>query len=694
MESISAALRNLRVVLSVTVMLGFGNVAWSTPSIQSVAVSPNPLITGQFFAIAVTASPDVTEASATVDFRTGQPRSLEIPLVRQGELWTGSGLVPTNILVQLPGQAGAMVRVAVFDAAHRRIESVVQVGVHISRVFASFAGGVLTITGDAADNTLIASRDNAGMILVNGGALPVNGGVPTVTNTTLIRILGLGGNDTLQVNDSNGPMPPANLLGGDGDDTLTGSAAADELDGGPGNDSLFGRGGNDTLVGGTGNDVLNGGTGADLMIGGAGDDQFVWLPGDGSDVIEGQDGEDTMLFVGANIGEIVDLSANGSRLRFLRNVGSITMDCAGVERVVFRALGGVDQVTVNDLTGTEVAQVAIDLSGANGAGDTSADTVIVNGTETNDVITVAGSTNGVTVLGLSATVTVTGGEPGVDELVVDARGGSDVVDASEVEAGLMDLTLNGGSGNDTLIGGKGNDLLIGGRDLDTMFGGPGDDTFVWNPGDGNDVLEGEAGNDSMVFNGANIAETVEVSANGHRVRFTRNVAGITMDLNEVELIQFNALSGADLITINDLRGTGVSDVNLNLHAPADSNVGDNGADTIIVNGTDGDDSVTIAGSVAGVSVRGLAATVNIVGSEPTLDQLIVCLLGGDDVANAGDLADGAIGLTLEGGPGDDVLVGSAGADVLNGDEGDDVLNGGPGLDVLDGGPGNNVVIQD
>ena len=82
---------------------------------------------------------------------------------------------------------------------------------------------------------------------------------------------------------------------------------------------------------------------------GAGDDTFVWDPGDGSDVIEGQDGADTMRFNGANVAEKFDLSANGSRLRFFRDVGNITMDTAGVERVDVNALGGIDLVTVNDL---------------------------------------------------------------------------------------------------------------------------------------------------------------------------------------------------------------------------------------------------------------------------------------------------------------------------------------------------------
>src|SRR5438876_10470872 len=80
----------------------------------------------------------------------------------------------------------------------------------------------------------------------------------------------------------------------------------------------------------------------------------LWDPGDGSDTIEGQDGTDTMVFNGANVPERVALSANGNRLKFLRDPGNVTMDTAGVERVDFNALGGADLVTVDDLTGTDV----------------------------------------------------------------------------------------------------------------------------------------------------------------------------------------------------------------------------------------------------------------------------------------------------------------------------------------------------
>ena len=124
----------------------------------------------------------------------------------------------------------------------------------------------------------------------------------------------------------------------------------------------------------------------------------MWDPGDGSDTVEGQDGADTMRFNGAVAAERIDLSANGSRLKLFRDVGAITMDTAGVERVDVNALGGADVVTTNDLSGTGVTAVNVDLAGALGgtAGDGQADRVIVNATNGDDTVNVNGDANGVT----------------------------------------------------------------------------------------------------------------------------------------------------------------------------------------------------------------------------------------------------------------------------------------------------------
>ena len=177
---------------------------------------------------------------------------------------------------------------------------------------------------------------------------------------------------------------------------------------------------------------------------------------------------------------------------------------------------------------------------------------------------------------------------------LNANGGDDVITAGNGLATLIQLTIDGGAGNDTitggdgndtLLGGDGNDLVTGGRGNDTALLGAGDDTFVWNPGDGSDTVEGQAGIDTLLFNGANVSENIDISANGGRARFTRDVANITMDLNGVERIHFNALGGADNITVNDLsrhrRQAG-------RHRPggdAGSGIGDGAADTVTVNGT-------------------------------------------------------------------------------------------------------------
>src|SRR4051812_14716939 len=98
-------------------------------------------------------------------------------------------------------------------------------------VTASFnpGAGLLTVFGDALDNTITVNRNAAGTLLVNGGAVAIQGGQATVANTSLIQIFGQGGNDQLALDEANGALPRANLFGGDGNDVLTGGSGADML---------------------------------------------------------------------------------------------------------------------------------------------------------------------------------------------------------------------------------------------------------------------------------------------------------------------------------------------------------------------------------------------------------------------------------------------------------------------------------
>src|SRR5262245_47846218 len=105
----------------------------------------------------------------------------------------------------------AVQRTATFEQLGERITPAVN---------AFFSAGVLTVTGDGADNTIEVSRDAAGKLIVNGGAVAIKRGVATVANTKNIQINGQGGNDTLSLNEANGALPKANIFGGAGNDTL------------------------------------------------------------------------------------------------------------------------------------------------------------------------------------------------------------------------------------------------------------------------------------------------------------------------------------------------------------------------------------------------------------------------------------------------------------------------------------------
>ena len=410
------------------------------------------------------------------------------------------------------------------------------------------------------------------------------------------------------------------IFGQGGNDTLSldeanGALPRANLFGGAGNDILTGGSSADALFGQAGNDILLGKGGDDLLFGGAGDDTLTG--GAGTDQVFGEAGNDRMIW---NPGDGTDLNEGG----------------AGTDTVEVNGGNGAENFTVT-ANGTRVRFDRIDPAPFS--------------------IDIGSSEN----------------------LVVNMNGGDDKFTAGNGLATLISLAVDGGTGNDTitggdgadrLLGGDGDDVVNGGRGNDVVFMGAGNDTFVWNPGDGSDVVEGQDGNDTMIFNGANINENMTISANGTRVRLTRDVGAVTMDINGVEAVSVNALGGADMITVNDLSGTDVTDLNLNL-GDSSGKAGDGQIDTIIVNGTNGDDVAGISGDANGIALVGLSAQVNIFNSEGANDKLIVNTLGGDDVVDASGLAAGLIQLTVKGEDGDDVLIGSDGDDNLQGGNGDD-----------------------
>src|SRR3984885_1744776 len=234
-------------------------------------------------------------------------------------------------------------------------------------ITASFipGSGSLSVLGDAQNNSILVNRDAAGRILLNGGAVPIQGGTATVANTSLIQVFGQAGNDTIALDESNGALPAAQLFGGDGNDTITGGSGNDQLFGQAGNDILLGKGGNDLLFGGDGNDTLTGGAGDDQVFGQAGNDRMIWNPGDGTDLFEGGDGTDTAEVNGGNGDETFTISANGSRVLFARtDPAPFTLDIGTTENLVLAANGGDDVITAgNGLAG--LIQLTLDGGAGN-----------------------------------------------------------------------------------------------------------------------------------------------------------------------------------------------------------------------------------------------------------------------------------------------------------------------------------------
>jgi Ca2+-binding RTX toxin-like protein len=818
----------------------------ASASIQSIEAEPAPLVVGGLFQIKVQASPDVTLATASLDFK--RANILRLQLVKSGDIWTASGMIPVDF--NAAGTSKGTLTVHAFDASRQPAQKTVSVQITaLPFNWAAFdpATGVLTITGDNGNNSISVGRDVSGNIVVNGGALPIIGGIPTAANTTLIRVFAFDGNDQVVLEPGNG-LPRGELYGGAGNDSLIGGAAADTIMGGPGDDTLFGGLGIDLILGDEGADTLTGGDGNDVLFGGTGTDTLVWNPGDDNDTMEGQADQDTLLFQSANVAETIGILPNGQRLQFTRDIAGINLDVNDVETVQFNARGGADNITVGDLTATDVTAVKVDLASSLGSGDGQPDSVTIIGTPENndvvvsgsgsnvavsglhaqvaisaseiafdrvtiktlegadqvdasglelgiiqltveggadtdsltavadiqvaqlvanasrlnifrgaadifdaddvesvvlfgsaeadaivigdlagtdvsevvvdlfdpehpdagdgaeDVVTVNGTQGGdnivitglfpeLTVAGLSAAITVAGAETDHDRLTVASLGGDDVVNASALPAGQINLDINGGLGLDILTGSSGNDVINGGDGNDVAVGGPGEDLFVWNPGDDNDTLEGQAGVDTLLFNGSNVAETIGFSANGNRLTFTRDIAAITMDTDDVEQVRFVARGGADKITINDLSATDVTGIVLDLFATTAPPTGDAAADVITMFGTAGNDSFTLNGNANGVIVSG-TTQLTLLGTELTFDQLIINSLEGDDSVDASGVLAGLLQLIVDGGADNDTLVGSEESDALQGGLGDDVLIGGPGLDLLDGGLGNNVVVQD
>jgi hypothetical protein len=377
--------------------------------------------------------------------------------------------------------------------------------------------------------------------------------------------------------------------------------------------------------------------------------------------ISGGGGADTLHLYGTVGADRMDVSNAGGLLH--ADLDGAAVEADDFEALRLEPLPGEDTLRVHDLAGTDVGQVVADL-GVNrgGAPDGQADSLSLDADGGPDTVAVSGGASGIAVSGVTAGTSVFAADP-LDHLAVNGLGGPDTIDGSGLAANAVALTLRGGADNDKLTGSGGAD------------------TFAWEPGDASDVVEGGAGTDTVAAGGSNAADTFAVSAAGARASVTHAPDGETLEMDGVEAAGFAPRGGADLVTLNDLTATDVRKLSVDLAAAS----GDGAADRVVVNGTTGDDDVTLRGGPGALNVTGLIPSLAVTNAEPSLDRLTLNAFAGNDTIDASAVALGAVALTLDGGAGNDTLTGGAGDDTLVGGLDADLLHGGPGNDTLDAG---------
>ena len=416
-------------------------------------------------------------------------------------------------------------------------------------------GQWMRVRAKAGDDTI---NIRSGSVEVSYRRAP--GAISVDLETGRVSADGHGGADTLTGN-------VHRIEGGEGDDTMLGTAGRDRFDGGPGNDTINPRGSNWRTVG---CDEVRGSPGNDRLVltDTRGDGMCVNLDYsrlEGAALVAGIDGAtntatidkgalgtDTLVDV-ANI-----LGFRGS-LTFDGSPGADSIDVRLAPGQWFQVQGGAGNDTFRfDVRSDPDAGlwsnarldyvrspggVHVDLAEGRTFDDGWGDTDTISG----DLWEVRGTDHADRILGSDADESFIGrggndtidGRGGHDRLRFDRSGiGSVAVDLGEgaargtwsgrefayrianierVQTGPGEDSLTGGPGDDRLHAGAGSDTLEGGAGDDRLYGGNDDnaDFFIFKPGHGEDrIYEFGNGDDVIVLIGLGVTKA-QVLENAH-----------------------------------------------------------------------------------------------------------------------------------------------------------------------------------
>lgn len=390
----------------------------------------------------------------------------------------------------------------------------------------NFGAATGTVTVQTNDGNDIINVFNDTTDYFASGKFSIEGGAGNdtinVTDTTAAHtIVGGAGNDTVT-----GGTGVASITGGDGNDTITNGNTTGTISGDAGDDNITGSASAETLQGGDGNDTITSGGANDSINAGAGDDKIDMAANALSATvsIDGGTGTDT-LAITTNVTAVSDLS--------------------GVSDVeILKSEGAASTVT---LAGNKAGLTTIDISNSGdqvvtfNTGYTAATTVIMTGDASTNTDKIVNSANtALTIVANAAdidggTTTITGGT-GTDVLQLKADSGTamfsttvtgvetvTVVDNGDSTTGSTtlageDITLNLGSYTTALtIDGSALDAGIKGAVNATdeiltvtggsatgslnVTGGAGADSITVGTGIAN-VVAGNAGNDAIIAGAA------------------------------------------------------------------------------------------------------------------------------------------------------------------------------------------------